>query len=181
MRTLAVMNQKGGSAKTTTVVNLAAALGELGRRVLVLDLDPQASASAWLGRPSTERGLLEVFTGNVHLVDLVDHTDVVGVDVVPASAWLLGVEQALAGEVGREAILRRAVARLPAATWDNVLMDCPPSLGLLGVAALTAADGVGGARILGADRRARPRAPQPVVDAGCHLGLSRGYAHQSGP
>lgn len=141
MRTLAVINQKGGSAKTTTVVNLAATLGELGRRVLVLDLDPQASASAWLGRMSAERGVLDVLTGNVHLADLVAPTDVVGVDVIPASAWLMGVEKALAGEVGSETLLRRALARLPA-TWDDVLIDCPPSLGFLGVAALVGADAV---------------------------------------
>lgn len=143
MRTIAVTNQKGGSGKTTTAVNLAAALGELRRRVLVIDLDPQASASDWFGvaRDPAARGVLEVFTGNVHLADLVAHTDVPGVDLIPASAWLMGVEKATAGDVGIETLFRRALARLPA-TWDDVLIDCPPSLGFLAIAGLVGADDV---------------------------------------
>lgn len=143
MRTIAVTNQKGGSGKTTTAVNLAAALGELRRRVLVLDLDPQGSASDWFGvtRDPSARGLLDVFTDNVHLADLVAGTDVAGVSVVPASAWLVSIEKQMAGEVGAETILRRAVRRL-AADYDDLLMDCPPSLGFLSIAALVAADAV---------------------------------------
>jgi chromosome partitioning protein len=144
VQTLAVINQKGGSGKTTTAVNLAAALGELGERVLVVDLDPQASASAWFNRarPSEEKGLIEVFTGNVHLSDLVAETDVAGVSLVPASGWLVGIEKTLAGEVGSETIFRRALARLRgsgrAAAYSYVLVDCPPALGFLSVAALAA-------------------------------------------
>ena len=138
MRTWAVTNQKGGAGKTTTAVNLAAALGEKGKRVLVVDLDPQASASAWLGVKDGGRGLLEVFTEKGYLSDLVHQTDAEGVDLVPSSTWLVGLERALAGEVGSETILRRAFERLPADRWDFVLVDCPPSLGLLAVAALVA-------------------------------------------
>ncbi len=138
MRTLAVTNQKGGSGKTTTAVNLAAALGEKGQRVLVVDLDPQASASAWLGVKATDdRGLFEVFTQNGNLADLVHETSVSGVELVPASAWLANVEKALAGEVGAEVLLREAVATLPD-RWDFVFVDCPPALGLLTVSALCA-------------------------------------------
>lgn len=137
-RTLAVVNQKGGSGKTTTVVNLAAALGENGRRVLVVDLDPQASASSWLGVRDGGRGLLDALTGNGNLADLVHGTDVPRVSVVPSSSWLVGVEKALAAEVGAETILRTLVDRLPD-SWDYVLLDCPPSLGVLTVNALAAA------------------------------------------
>lgn len=135
MRTIAVTNQKGGSGKTTTAVNLAATLAELQHRVLLIDLDPQGSASAWMNRTNDARGLLDVFTGNVHLVDLVTDTDVPGVSLVPASPWLVSIERTMAGEVGAETVFRRALARLPP-HWDYVLADCPPAVGFLGVAAL---------------------------------------------
>ena len=138
MRTLAVVNQKGGSGKTTTTVNLAAALGEIGSQVLVVDLDPQASASAWLGSKHAGRELLEVFTDKGSLAALVRGTGTPGVDLVPSSTWLAGVEKALASEVGAELILREAMAEL-SEPWDFVLLDCPPSLGLLTVSALCAA------------------------------------------
>jgi chromosome partitioning protein len=138
MRTLAFTNQKGGSAKTTSAVNLAAALGEKGKRVLVVDLDAQASASSWLGVKDGGRGLFEVFTDNGNLVDLVRETTAPGVEVVPSSAWLVGAEKALAGEPGAETILRRSFAHLPADRWDFLFVDCPPSLGVLSVSALAA-------------------------------------------
>jgi len=138
VRTFAFTNQKGGSAKTTSAVNLAAALGEKGKRVLVVDLDPQASASAWLGVRDGGRGLFEVFTDNGNLADLVHETSAPGVEVVPSSAWLVGVDKALAGEPGAETILRRSFSRLPADRWDFVFVDCPPSLGVLAVSALAA-------------------------------------------
>jgi len=141
MHTLALMNQKGGSGKTTTAVNLAAALGELERRVLLVDLDPQASATAWLGRSPSERGLYDVLTANGNLADLVADTDVAGVALIPSSSWLVGVERALAGEVGAETIFRRALGALPP-HWDLALLDCPPSLGLLSVSALVASRAV---------------------------------------
>lgn len=137
-RTLAVVNQKGGSGKTTTVVNLAAALAERGRRVLVVDLDPQASASSWLGIKDGGRGLLDALTGNGNVADLVNDTDNGNVSVVPSSSWLVGVEKALASEVGAETILRKKLDRLED-SWDYVLLDCPPSLGVLTVNALAAA------------------------------------------
>lgn len=141
MKTLAVTNQKGGSGKTTTAVNLAATLGERGLRVLLVDLDPQASASAWLGVRDGGRGLLDVLTANVDLVDVVQGTEAEGVDVAPASAWLASAEKALAGEPGAELVFSKALRRLPA-SWDYVLVDCPPALGLLTVSALAAVDEV---------------------------------------
>ena len=138
MRTIATANQKGGSGKTTTAVNLAAALGEKGRRVLVVDLDAQASASLWLGVKDGGRGLLDALTDNGNLADLISQTDTPGVGVVPSSAWLVGAEKALAGELGAETILRRKLAHIQPGQWDYVLVDCPPTLGILTVNALVA-------------------------------------------
>ena len=94
MRLIAIINQKGGSGKTTTAVNLAAALGEQDRRVLVLDLDPQASASSWLGVKDGGRGLLDVFTDGLALAGLIQPTSADGVEVIPSSTWLVGAEKA---------------------------------------------------------------------------------------
>jgi chromosome partitioning protein len=142
VKTIAITNQKGGSGKTTTAVNLAAALVERGRQVLVIDLDPQASASQWLGVNDGGRGLLAVFTDNGNLLDIVYETGVSGLSLIPSSSWLVGVEKALAGEVGAELLFRKALRKLPRDRWDFVLVDCPPSLGLLTVAALAAVTAV---------------------------------------
>ncbi len=140
MRKFAIANQKGGSGKTTTSVNLAAALGELERRVLVIDLDPQHSATAWLGLRDPGKGLYGLFVDNGELRDIIKPTGVPGVDLAPSSPWLVGVERILAGEVGAEQILRRHLARLPADAWDYLLIDCPPTLGILTINALAAAE-----------------------------------------
>lgn len=138
MKTFAITNQKGGSGKTTTAVNLAATLGELGKRTLLIDIDPQSSASSWLGAKEGGRGLFNVFANNGNLTDLVRKTDTPGVDLIPSSSWLIGIDKALAGEVGAELVFRRAVDKLPRDRWDYMLVDCPPSLGLLSVSALVA-------------------------------------------
>ena len=137
----AVASQKGGAGKTTAAVNIAAALGERDVSVLVVDLDPQASATAWFGVTDEHAGLLDVFTENQPLEPLVQETVVQHVSLVPASSWLVGVERAVAGQPGAETLLRRAVRRLPA-RWDLILMDCPPSLGFLTISALVAASEV---------------------------------------
>jgi chromosome partitioning protein len=141
MRTIAIANQKGGSAKTTTAVNVAAALTELRQRVCLIDLDPQGSASSWLGVPlDGGRGLLDVVTGenNVHVADLAHDTAIAGLSVVPASPWLSAAEKTSAGEVGAETLLRAAFTRLPRERWDWLIVDCPPTLGFLTVSALVA-------------------------------------------
>jgi len=139
MQTIAITNQKGGSCKTATAVNLAAALGERGKSVLLVDLDPQATASYHYGIRDGGRELLDVFTKNGNLSDVVADTDVDGVSVVPSSTWLVGVEKALAGEVGAETILKGKLDEL-ANGWDYCLLDCPPSLGALTVNALAASE-----------------------------------------
>ena len=138
MRIIACVNQKGGSGKTTTAVNLAATLGERGKRVLLLDLDPQASATNWLGITDAGRGLLDAFGGATNLLDLVQSTPAQNVEIIGSSAWLLGVDKALAGEVAAETILRAKLRELPE-KWDYILIDCAPTLGILTVSGLTAA------------------------------------------
>lgn len=141
MRTVAIASQKGGSCKTTTAVCLGAAMAAAGDRVLLVDLDPQGSSTAWLaGTPQT--GLFELFGSNGSIVKIAAPTGVPGLDLVPASPHLVGAERALAGEVGIETVLRQALAKVPAGRWDVVLLDTPPSLGLLSIAALAAANGV---------------------------------------
>ncbi|MGI8607857.1 MAG: ParA family protein [Candidatus Dormibacteria bacterium] len=115
MRRVAISNHKGGSGKTTSAVNLAAALAEAGKRVLVIDLDPQAQASAWLGVRDGGRGLLDLLEGNADVVNLVEPGNVAGVEVVPSSAWLSGADKALAGEgeIVKSCGLRELVTRRP--------------------------------------------------------------------
>lgn len=138
---LAFANQKGGSGKTTSAVNVAAALGELGKRVLLMDLDSQASASRWYGIPNGGPGLYVTLTEDGELLELVHKTEFPGVDIVPGSAWLVGLDKAMAGEIAPETKLKALIEQLPA-RWDFVLLDCPPSLGLMSVSALTAAGAV---------------------------------------
>lgn len=143
-RIIAMCNQKGGVGKTTTTINLGAALAEYGRRVLIVDLDPQGAASAGLGINSLELDLtiydllLKPRT-NPH--DAIISTSVDGLDIIPANIDLSAAEVQLVNEVARESALDRVVRQV-ADEYDIVLIDCQPSLGLLTVNALTAAHGV---------------------------------------
>jgi len=139
MRVIALLNQKGGSGKTTTAVNLAAALAERKKRVLLLDFDPAAAASYWLGVQNGGRGIIEVLTGEKNLVDLILDTGIIGLDLIPASMLLSSAEKFLAGEIGAEALLKKRLHKLPQDRWEYLLIDCPPSLGLLTLNALSAA------------------------------------------
>jgi chromosome partitioning protein len=139
LRILAVVSQKGGSGKTTTAVSLAGALASKRRRVLLVDLDPQASASTWFQVTETGRGLLDAFTNGRLLLDLVRPSTTDAVSLIPACSWLTGLDKLLASEVGAETLLRRRLDVLPPKMWDYVLIDTPPTLGILAVNALAAA------------------------------------------
>lgn len=142
MRKIAIINQKGGSGKTTTAVNLAAALAQKKRNVLILDLDPQASSTAWLGKPTTEKGLLSVLAENADINSVVQQTNFDRIKIIPSSSWLISLEKILANEVGAETILRQKLEELKDLDLDYVIMDCPPTLGILTVNVLTACDEV---------------------------------------
>ncbi len=142
-QTIACTNQKGGVGKTTTVVNLATYLALLGDRVLVIDLDPQGNATSGFGidRLSIDRSIYDALVDGVPLAEVHVPTPVEGVRLVPSSIALAGAEVELAGVDGRERRLARALATERDA-WDWILVDCPPSLGILTVNALTGADAV---------------------------------------
>jgi chromosome partitioning protein len=138
---LAVANQKGGVAKTTTVASLGAALAELGAKVLIVDLDPQACLTFSLGidPEDLEVSVHHVLTKGLPAAEVVLQTED-GVDLLPATIELARAEADLLTRTGREYVIRAALEELGGYDW--VLLDCPPSLGVLTVAALTAADGV---------------------------------------
>src|ERR1700710_2762973 len=141
---LAVCNQKGGVGKTTTTINLGAALAEYGRRVLLVDVDPQGAVSVGLGfNPMTFDLTVHdlLLRSDANPADVVVKTNVDGLDLLPSNIDLSAAEVLLVSEVGREHALARALKPL-LPDYDVVLIDCQPSLGLLTVNALTAADGV---------------------------------------
>ncbi len=140
--TIAVINQKGGVGKTTTTVNLGAALARAGRRVLLVDLDPQANLSLHVDRrvELEAPSVTNLFVDDVALATLIQPTAMANLHVVPADTTLAGVEQVLANRIGRELLLREAFERCAAlAEFDFVLLDCPPSLGVIAANALVAA------------------------------------------
>ena len=143
--TLAIANQKGGVAKTTSVASIGAALVELGHRVLLVDLDPQACLTFSLGidPEDLELSVHQVLTKGLAPHEVILETDD-GVDLLPATIELARAEADLLTRTGREYVLQEVVDHLAEgdAPYDWVLLDCPPSLGILTVAALTAADAV---------------------------------------
>lgn len=137
---LAVVNQKGGVGKTTTAINLGAALAELGRRLLLVDLDPQANSTSGLGlNPARARlTIYHLLTGEATVEQVIVPSSVPGLLLIPSQLDLAGAEIELAIMPERETRLRKALASLPEVI-DYVIIDCPPSLGLLTLNALTAA------------------------------------------
>jgi chromosome partitioning protein len=138
-----VVNQKGGVGKSTTSVNLAAALGELGQKVLLVDLDPQGNATSGFGLNKNQRELCvyNVLLGDTPIDAVIEPVSVDGVFMVPATIQLAGAEIELVAAMSRENKLKESLSSVRG-DFDLVIVDCPPSLGLLTVNALTAADGL---------------------------------------
>ena len=138
---IAIANQKGGVGKTTTNINLSACLARLGKRVLTVDIDPQGNTTSGLGFEKDEIGLsvYEVLIDNEPAESVIRSTKVEGLDLLPSNIQLVGAEIELTGMIAREHILKGVLDPLRR-QYDFILIDCPPSLGLLTLNALTAAD-----------------------------------------
>jgi chromosome partitioning protein len=141
-RIIAIANQKGGVGKSTTAVSLGAALADLGYRVLVVDLDPQGNASTGLGirHEARETTVYDVIVSKAPITDAIVHTAIEGLHAVPSTIDLAGAEIELVSQFSREARLKKAFDPVRQGSYDFVFIDCPPSLGLLTVNALTAAE-----------------------------------------
>lgn len=137
-RTIAVTNQKGGVAKTTTAVNLGACLAKLGRKVLLVDLDPQGNLSSWLGINinKLDKSLYDVFLGNVDIFSIITNSCIDDLYVIPSNVSLANVERVFANDSERERILQKRLNPI-VNQYDYILFDCPPSLGLITLNALT--------------------------------------------
>ncbi len=140
-RVLAIANQKGGVGKTTTSINLGAALGALEKRVLLVDCDPQGNASRGVGSDAASPHLYHALIGEATLVEVIRPTGFPNLDLAPSQRDLVGLEVELVGEPGWEQRLSDVLSSV-SGRYDLILIDCPPSLGHLTVMALSAADGI---------------------------------------
>lgn len=138
MRSIALLNQKGGVGKTTTTANLGACLAALGRKVLAIDMDPQANLSVHLGVDihNLQNSVYSLIMGTCSPSEVILHTANIGLDIIPSTIDLSGAEIELVGIVGRETVLKEYLGD-SINTYDYVLIDCPPSLGLLTINVMT--------------------------------------------
>ncbi len=143
VRTIAITNQKGGVGKTTTAINLSACLAEAGKKVLLVDADQQGNATSGLGldKNAIPQTIYDVMLEQATLADVIQTTCVDGLELIPANIHLTGAEIELIGKEKREYILQNALLEIKN-NYDFILIDCPPSLNLITINALTAADTV---------------------------------------
>ncbi|ENI8224745.1 ParA family protein [Listeria monocytogenes] len=142
-KVIALANQKGGVGKTTSSVNLSSSLAFLGKKVLLVDIDPQGNASSGVGvnKGEIEHCIYDVLVDDVAIQDVLQKTDLNNLNVIPATIQLAGAEVELVPAISREIRLKKAIDSIRD-DYDYVIIDCPPSLGLLTLNALTAADSV---------------------------------------
>ncbi|OAB42059.1 ParA family protein [Paenibacillus glacialis] len=140
---IAIANQKGGVGKTTTSVNLGAGMASLGKRVLLVDIDPQGNTTSGVGinKADVANCIYDVIINEVHPKDAIIHTEVEGLHIIPATIQLAGAEIELVPTISRELRLKKSL-QLVKDKYDYILIDCPPSLGILTINSLTAADSV---------------------------------------